>query len=250
MSVKGQIPILPSMDKNRLSKIMAQAGIASRRACEEIIFSGRVLVNGKTCFLPQTQVSLETDTIYVDDRLIEAQEKKVYYILNKPVGYICSNVRLGTKKIILDLFEQVNYRIFSIGRLDRDTSGLLLLTNDGHFAQRVIHPSSNITKEYLVKTEQEVTYDNILGISNGTYVEGRWVKPHKVTKVRKGTLKVEVKEGRKHEVRVLVEKTGLVIRELKRIRIGGLTLGSLPVGTWRELSSSEKELIFSSVALQ
>lgn len=238
------------MEKNRLSKIMAEAGVASRRACEEIIFSGRVIVNGKICTVPQTQVSLETDEIYVDDQLIEKEEKKVYYILNKPPGYICSNVRMGNKKIILDLFEQINHRIFSIGRLDRDTSGLLLLTNDGHFAHRVIHPSSNITKEYLVKTLQEVTYENIIAISNGTYVEGKWVKPHKVTKVRKGTLKVEVKEGRKHEVRVLVEKTGLTIKELKRIRIGGLTLGALPLGTWRELSSSEKEVIFSSVALK
>ncbi|HSX03979.1 MAG TPA: pseudouridine synthase [Rhabdochlamydiaceae bacterium] len=233
------------MEKNRLSKILAQAGVASRRACEEIIFSGRVTVNGKTCMVPQTPVSLKVDDIRVDQQKISKEEKKVYYILNKPVGYICSSSRLGTKKIVLDLFEPLEHRLFTIGRLDRDTSGLLLVTNDGHFAQKVIHPSSNISKEYLVKVQQEVDMEHILSISKGAFVEDKWVKPLKVSKVRRGTLKIIIKEGRKREVRVLVEKTGLEIIELKRIRIGGLTLGNLPEGAFRPMTENDKSAIFS-----
>lgn len=234
------------MEKNRLSKILAQAGVASRRACEEIIFSGRVSVNGKTCLVPQTPVSLQTDDIRVDHQKIDHAEKKVYYILNKPVGYICSSSRLGTKKIVLDLFEHLESRLFTIGRLDRDTSGLLLVTNDGHFAQKVIHPSSNITKEYLIKVKQEVSLDHILAISKGGFVEEKWVKPVKVSKMRRGTLKVIIKEGRKREVRILVEKAGLEILELKRIRIGGLTLGNLREGAYRSMTEGDKAAIFGS----
>lgn len=228
------------METNRLSKVLAQAGLASRRACEDIIFSGRVTVNGEICLVPQTPVSLKLDDVRVDERKIQHEEKKVYYILNKPIGYICSNAKLGNKKIVLDLFQNVDYRLFTIGRLDRDTSGLLLVTNDGHFAQKVIHPSSNISKEYLVKTLQEVDYEHLSALSKGTFVEGKWVKPVKVTKVRRGTIKIEIKEGRKREIRILVEKIGLEIQELKRIRIGGLMLGTLAVGDWREMTENEK----------
>jgi 23S rRNA pseudouridine2605 synthase len=234
------------MEKNRLSKILAQAGVASRRACEEMIFAGRVMVNGVLCLVPQTPVSLQEDEIRVDGQKISREEKKVYYILNKPTDYICSNSRLGNKKIVLDLFEPLEHRLFTIGRLDRDTSGLLLVTNDGHFAHRVIHPSSNISKEYLVKLEQEVDLDHIQAISKGAFVEEKWVKPVHVSKVRRGTLKVIIKEGRKREVRLLVERAGLLIVELKRIRIGGLLLGRLPVGTFRPMTERDKEALFSN----
>ncbi|HSX12450.1 MAG TPA: pseudouridine synthase [Rhabdochlamydiaceae bacterium] len=234
------------MEKNRLSKILAQAGVASRRSCEEIIFSGRVKVNGKTCLVPQTPVSLKIDDIRVDEQKIQQEEKKVYYILNKPVGYICSSSRTGMKKIVLDLFEPLQHRLFTIGRLDRDTSGLLLVTNDGHFAHKVIHPSSNISKEYLVKVQQEVGLDHLESISKGAFVEEKWVKPLKVSKLRRGTLKIIIKEGRKREVRLLVEKAGLEILELKRIRIGGLTLGNLAEGAFRPMTENDKEAIFSA----
>lgn len=233
------------MEKKRLSKALAAAGIASRRACEELIFSGKVLVNGKVCLIPQTPVCLKTDEVRYDGRRIFDEEKKVYYILNKPNGYICSNKRVGTKKIVLDLFLPTTERLFTIGRLDRDTSGLLLVTNDGHFAHRVIHPSSNIGKEYLVKVAQEVMPEHLIAISRGANVEGKWVKPIKVVKVRKSTIKVVVKEGKKREVRIFVERAGLSIRELTRIRIGGLVLGTLPEGAWRELTEKEKTLIFN-----
>ncbi len=230
--------------KKRLSKALAAAGIASRRAAEEIIFQGRVKVNGAVVKVPQTLVDWENDAIYVDDQPIQGEEKKFYYILNKPHGFICSNKPVGTKKLVIDLFAHLNTRLFTIGRLDRDTTGLLLVTNDGHFANRVIHPSANIHKEYLVKTSFEITDLHLKAISKGSYIEEAWIKPVRVEKVRKGTLKVTVKEGKKREVRLLVQNAGLDILELSRIRIGGLRLGPIPEGTFREMTEAEKKVIF------
>lgn len=230
---------------NRLSKILAAAGVASRRACEELIFSGQVEVNGKVVFLPQTFVSFDKDAIKVNGSLINGEEKKVYYILNKPHGYICSNKRIGSKKLVIDLFQTMHQRLFTVGRLDRDTTGLLIVTNDGHFAQKVIHPSANLVKEYLVKTTQEISHEHLETISEGTLIEGSWIRPFKVIKVRKGTLKVCVKEGKKREVRLLVEKAGLTIVSLSRIRIGELSLGTIPEGGWREMTEQEKSLFLS-----
>ena len=230
--------------KKRLSKALAAAGIASRRQSEELIFAGKVTVNGEVVKLPQTLVSWEDDTICIDNRELFKEEKKLYFLLNKPKGYICSNARIGTKKIISDLFRDTPERLFTVGRLDRDTTGLLIVTNDGNFANKVIHPSANITKEYLVKTNFEVFHEHLVQISKGIEIDGDWVQPVKVTKVRKGTLKVVVREGKKREVRLLVEQTGLKVLELTRIRIGGLLLGDLPEGAYKDLTESEKESIF------
>lgn len=229
----------------RLSKVLASAGIASRRACEELIFSGKVTVNGDIALKPQTLVSLEKDKISVDGVPIKKTQEKIYYILNKPKGYTCSSKRIGTKKIVLDLFRDSPYRLFTVGRLDRDTTGLLIITNDGHFAQNVIHPSKGFPKEYLVKARQEVTHDHLSAIAKGSFVEGTWVKPIRVSKVRRGTLKISVREGKKREVRVLVQKAGLEIESLHRIRIGDLTLGDLPIGAYRPLTEKEKALLLS-----
>ena len=227
----------------RLSKYLAASGIASRRASEELIFQGKVKVNGAIALLPQTEVS-EKDKISVDGVAVLGKEEKKYYMLNKPKGYICTAANAPGKRV-LDLFAEEGLRLFTVGRLDKDTEGLLIVTNDGHFANRVIHPSSNIRKEYLVKTASEITLEHLTDISKGTIVEGTFVKPIRVTKVRKGTLKVVIGEGKKREVRCLMDAAGLKVIELVRIRIGGLTLGALPVGQFRNLSENEKEAIFS-----
>lgn len=233
------------MGKQRLSKVLAAAGIASRRACEELIFDGRVKVNGEVVKVPQTSVDSIGDTIQVDGKNVSQAENKVYYILNKPTGYICTARRSGQSKLVLDLFEGEGHRLFTVGRLDKDTEGLLIVTNDGHFANKVIHPSANIHKEYLVKTDQELSHDHLVAIGHGTLVEGAFVKPIRVQKVRRGTLKIVIGEGKKREVRMLLDAAGLRVSELTRIRLGGLHLGPLPVGSWRALSDKEKNLIFS-----
>lgn len=233
------------MESKRLSKALAAAGIASRRACEEIIFAGRVKINGKVVKVPQTQVNWESDKIHVDEELVTAEQKKVYYMLNKPPGYLCTNARPGKRPIVLDLFNQ-DERLFTVGRLDRDTTGLLLVTNDGHFAQEVIHPSSNIIKEYLVKTLQEIEPHHLESMSEGARVDSKWIKPVSVTKVRKGNYKICVKEGKKHEVRIIAERAGLKIIELTRIRIGRLLLGQLPLGMYRLLSAKDRDCVLTS----
>lgn len=232
------------MTKNRLSKILAGAGVASRRACEELIFAGRVTVNGNKVLLPQTLVDFGQDKITVDGQSISGEESKVCYLLNKPQGYICTNKRLNASKIVLDLFPGIDKRLFTVGRLDQDTSGLLIVTNDGHFANKVIHPSANIHKEYLAKTNKEITNEHLMAISSGTLVEGTFVKPIRVIKVRRGTLKVVIAEGKKREVRHLLAAAGLDTIELMRIRIGGLILGDLGSGQWRSMTARDKELIF------
>lgn len=229
--------------KQRLSKWLAASGVASRRACEDLIFAGRVKVNKEVVHLPQTPVD-SNDVILVDNKPITQIEKKVYYLLNKPKGYICSAKGNPKTKLVLDLFEDVEQRLFTVGRLDKDTCGLLIVTNDGLFANQVIHPSANIHKEYLAKTDSEISPEHLIAISNGTLVEGIYVKPIRVKKVRKGTVKITIAEGKKREVRNLLEAAGLQVRELTRIRIGGLQLGSLPIGTWRAMTENEKASIF------
>lgn len=231
------------MSKNRLSKLLVSAGVASRRACEELIFSGRVKVNGAIVKVPQTMVDWN-DEFCVDDNPVTKPQEKVYYVLNKPEGYICTARRHNQSKLVLDLLEGVKARVFTVGRLDKDTKGLLIITNDGHFANKVIHPSSNITKEYLAKTNTEISAEHLKAISSGTLVEGVFVKPCSVSKVRKGTVKIAVKEGKKREVRLLLQNAGLEVKELTRIRIGGLHLGPLPEGSWRVLTDQERKTIF------
>jgi 23S rRNA pseudouridine2605 synthase len=227
----------------RLSKALAAAGVASRRACEELIFDGKVTVNGEVVLLPQTLVSWEKDDISIDGKPLKREQEKVYYILNKPKGYICSSARLGSKKLVVDLFSHLPYRLFTVGRLDRDTTGLLIVTNDGHFAQNIIHPSKGQTKEYLIKTAQEITHEHLVSISKGGLIENTWVKPSNVKKVRRGTLTITVHEGKKREVRLLVQKAGLDITSLHRIRIGALVLGNLEPGEFRPLTDKEKQLL-------
>lgn len=234
------------MEKKRLSKALAAAGIASRRACEELIFEGRVQVNGETIKLPQHHIDWEVDQIKVDGESVQKEQKKVYYMLNKPTGYICTSTRPGKKKIVLDLFPYANERLFTVGRLDKETSGLLIVTNDGHFANKIIHPSSNIIKEYVVKTLQEITPEHLETLSQGARVDEKWVRPVSVRKMRKGTFKICVKEGKKHEVRIIAERAGLKVVELSRVRIGSLLLGTLPVGEYRTLTEQDKALLTSS----
>ena len=232
------------MGENRLSKVLAAAGVASRRAAERLIFNGKVKVNGEVALLPQTLVDCKKDQIEVEGMCLQKEQPKAYFLLHKPFGYICSNKALDRKKLVVDLFEETGLRLFTVGRLDRDTTGLLIVTNDGHFANKVIHPSSNIAKEYLVKTDQEISHDHLVKISKGGMIEETFIKPLKVQKVRRNTAKIAVKEGKKREVRRFFEKAGLKVIELKRIRIGGLMLGQIPEGSYRELTDIEKKTNF------
>lgn len=231
------------MTTQRLSKILASAGVASRRASEDLITQGLVTVNDQIVVVPQTMVDPAKDKIVYNGKRVKL-EPKVYFALNKPVGYICSNA--PSKKRAIDLIGPCPYRLYTVGRLDRDTAGLIIVTNDGHFANSVMHPSKRIPKEYLVKVDKEVQHEHLVTMSQGMWVEGAFVKPVSVIKVRRGTIKMVICDGRKREVRRLVEKAGMETRELTRIRIGGLVLGTLPEGHFRELSERERDLLLEA----
>lgn len=229
----------------RLSKILAQRGISSRRGAEKIIESNRVTVNNISINIPQFRVDENKDIIKLDNQLLPQKEKNVYFILNKPRGYLCTNTDLSKKRVV-DLFKDLNIRVFTVGRLDRDTSGLLIVTNDGFFANKVIHPSSNVEKEYVVKVDEDISLEDLINISKGVEIDKKWVTPTFVKKVRKGTVKIGVKEGKKHEVKLLIQKTGRKVKELKRIRIGALVLGQLAEGSYRKMTKKEIDHFLNS----
>jgi len=229
------------MAQVRLNKHLAQCGIASRRAAEKIISEGRVSVNGTTVSDQGVIVDPNKDTIRVDGKPIR-KEKLYYFILNKPKFYLCTASPCRSR--VIDLFHTIDARLFTVGRLDKETTGLIIVTNDGDFANRIIHPSSSIEKEYLVKTNRDLSAANLKRLSIGITVQRSFVKPSKVIKVRRGTLRISVMEGKKHEVRTLIEGIGANVLSLKRIRIGNLTLGTIPEGSFRPMTEREKELIF------
>ena len=233
------------MEKIRLNKILALAGIASRRNSDILIEDGRVTLNGQICTALGTTADPKKDFITVDGKPISKRPAKmVTYVLNKPSGYICSNKRHGDDRLAIDLIKERKARLYTIGRLDKNTEGLILVTSEGEYANMVMHPSSNIERQYIVRTKEEVNYSDIEKMRKGTYIEGKKVVPVSVTKKKKKEISVTVMEGRKHEVRLLVARTGLSISGLKRIRLGNLELGNLPKGAHRILSEREKNMIF------
>ncbi len=232
------------MSKQRLSKVIAASGLASRRAAETLIFDGKATVNGKKVLLPQTMVDPHVDTIEVDGKRISLPSHTVYYALNKPVGYHCTNAPT-VKRRAIDLIDPPSgARLFTVGRLDKDTSGLIIVTNDGHFANRVMHPSGGVKKEYIAKVDQEITHDHLVTLARGCMVQHAFVRPVRVAKVRRATIRIVVQEGRRHEVRQMLEAVGLSVLELKRVKIGNLCLGTTPVGAYRELTQQEIERLF------
>lgn len=222
----------------RLSKYLADSGVASRRKCEEFILSGKVSINGRIIKKPQEKVSPD-DIVLLEGVPVKPEQKKVAYLLHKPKGLIASAKPYPGQKSVLDLFKSEPYRLFTVGRLDKDTTGMLIVTNDGELSQKIIHPSSDIPKEYVAKTNCEITAAHLKKISEGIYIEKILVKPEKVSKVRKGTVKIVVKEGKKREVRRLIENAKLRVLELKRTRIGDLSMGNLPYGMWRPLTEKD-----------
>ncbi|KAK1356422.1 Ribosomal large subunit pseudouridine synthase B [Heracleum sosnowskyi] len=226
----------------RLSKVLAAAGVASRRSSEQLVFEGKVTVNGSVCNAPQTKVDPARDIIYVNgNRLPKKLPSKVYLALNKPKGYICSAGEKENKSVI-SLFDdylkswdkrfagQPKPRLFTVGRLDVATSGLIIVTNDGEFAQQISHPSSSLSKEYIATIDGAVNKRHLVAISEGTVVDGVHCTPDAVEllpqqpDISRVRIRIVVHEGRNHEVRELVKNAGLNIYALKRVRIGAFRL--------------------------
>lgn len=240
------LPKLPKSFKSmeRISKYLATAGVASRRKCEEIVLQGRVSLNGKTVTELGTQVDPFKDSVLLDGNQIGQRPQMVVYALNKPAGFHCTADE-RVKKRAIDLIASHAPRLFTVGRLDKETEGLILVTNDGALAHKIMHPSFEIHKEYIAKVNKEITHEMLVNLSQGVEVDGFKIIPVKVEKVRKGTVRVVIVDGRKHEVRLLLSAYGLDVLHLQRVRIGGLHMGSMPKGAYRQLSGSEIEAIFS-----
>ena len=226
----------------RLQKVMAKAGIASRRKCEELIAAGEVTVNGVTVTEAGCKVNPQMDHIEVRGLKIEL-EKKVYYLLYKPVGYITSVGDPQQRKTVLDLMEGIPERIYPVGRLDYDTSGLLLLTNDGDLAFHMTHPSHEMEKEYEALVRGKVSKEALERLCKGVKLEDGWTAPAKARVLgEKGPntlLQLIIHEGRNRQVRRMCETVGHPVLQLKRTRIAFLTMGHLKQGKFRPLLLDE-----------
>lgn len=230
-------------DDMRLQKFLAHAGVASRRAAEEIISAGRVTVNKKTITELGTKVNPFRDEIRVDGKRITLPKKFVYIMLNKP-RYVLSTTRdgWGDRKTVLDLVD-VPERVFPVGRLDFESEGLILLTNDGELAQKLTHPSYQHEREYEVLLEKDPDREALRRWRAGGFeVDGKPVAPMKVERLRSDApnwLRVTLTEGRKRQIREVAEQLGYPVVTLVRVRFGPLKLGNLKAGAWRHLSPRE-----------
>jgi pseudouridine synthase len=231
------------MAKQRLHKLLAERGLASRRAAEEIISAGRVTVNGRVVAEMGLKVDAATDIITIDGKPLPQQPRLRYILLHKPVGYLCSVKDEHGKKSVLSLLPNTPERLYPVGRLDYDSSGLLLLTNDGALTHTLLHPSREITKTYLAEVAGPVSAAGLDKLRRGLPLPDGPTAPAHVTLLRRAqgasTLEITIYEGKKRQVRRMCEHIGHPVRRLIRLRLGPLSLGRLKAGEWRELSPRE-----------
>jgi 23S rRNA pseudouridine2605 synthase len=223
----------------RLQKYLADCGVASRRKCEEMIAAGRVAVGGAVITEMGARV-LPGDEVTVDGKPVRPAERRAYIAFYKPANVVTTAADPEGRKTVMAFFEGLNLRLFPVGRLDYETEGLLLMTNDGAWANRIAHPSFNLEKEYLAKVNGTVADGEVKALEAGVMLEGRRTWPAKVLDVRRGgritQLRVVIHEGRNRQVRKMLEAVGHEVVYLKRVRIGAIPLGDSKPGEWRELT--------------
>lgn len=232
--------------EERLQKYMASCGVASRRKCEEIILSGRVTVNNQLVTELGSKIDTQIDKVYLDGILIKKEEFKRYIILNKPVGIITSVKDEKNRKTVLDIVD-VNERIYPVGRLDYDSSGLLILTNDGDFYNKIIHPRVEINKVYFAKVSGSFTKEDICKFEKGIDIGGYITAKSRIRVIQKSskesTVEIMIHEGKNRQIRRMCAALNHDVISLKRISIGELKLGNLKSGEYRELNKSEIDYI-------
>lgn len=219
----------------RLHKYLADRGVASRRKCEEYIRQGLVKVNGKIVKEMGIKIDPERDRIETSPEIRLKKQKLVYYAFHKPVGYVCS-VTGPERPKIMELLKDIPERIFPVGRLDKLTSGLLFLTNDGRFAYEMTHPKFEKEKEYVVKVREKISPTHFQKLKERFYIHGRKTEEAKLFLQGPHLLRVILREGRNRQIRRMCQRAGLHIEKLKRIRIGKLLLGDLPAGAYQKLA--------------
>ena len=230
--------------EERLQKYLAECGVASRRKCEEIILAGKVRVNGNLITALGTKVNPQTDTVEVDGKVISS-EKKVYILLNKPVGYVTTMSDEKERPTVMELLEGVKEKVVPVGRLDMFTSGLLLLSNDGDFVYKVTHPKHETTKTYIVKTRGVPRESDLEKLRVGVKIDDYMTSPAEVNLLLKDNTNdiariwIRIHEGRNRQVRKMCEAIGLSVIALKREGVGNLTCEGVERGKWRYLTDDE-----------
>jgi 23S rRNA pseudouridine2605 synthase len=232
--------------EQRLQKIMAEMGVASRRKAEEMIEEGRVTVNGKTAVIGM-KAALFRDHIKVDGKLLINPEKKVYFIFNKPRGVVTSLSDPEGRPTVQHFLKGIRERVFPVGRLDYDSEGMLLITNDGEFAHAVLHPSKKIPKTYLVKIKGVLEEEDILKLKTGIRLDRAVTAPAQIKRLRKtennSWIEMTIYEGKKRQIRRMLERVGHPVIRLMRIRIDGVEMGALKPGTYRKMTLEEMKKI-------
>lgn len=219
----------------RLNKYISETGMCSRREADRLIEQGKVSVNGKIAEMG-TKVT-EKDTVKVNGKVVSKQCKTIYMVLNKPVGITCTT----EKKVKGNIVDYVNHpqRIFPVGRLDKDSEGLIILTNDGDIVNKILRAGNNHDKEYIVTVNKPVTNEFIKGMASGVPILDTITKPCEVERINKNTFKIILTQGLNRQIRRMCEHFGYTVVKLKRTRIMNIHLDSLPTGQWRYLSPSE-----------
>lgn len=220
----------------RVQKILASAGVGSRRACEELIAEGRVRVNNHPIKLGD-KADADKDIITISGKLVRV-EKKVYFLLNKPKRVLSAVFDPLGRKTVVDLVD-CKEKIFPVGRLDRDARGLILLTNDGLLANTIMHPRYNVEKSYMIVVREKLTDDAINSLKKGVFIEKRKVVPSKIMVHNKNCVEIVLHEGRKHIVKRIFFKLGFFVVDLFRVRIANLSVKGINEGAYRELTDAE-----------
>jgi 23S rRNA pseudouridine2605 synthase len=229
----------------RLAKYLATAGVASRRASEEIVSSGRVTVDGQTITDPAHDVS-ETSAVTLDGRRVSTEHERVVYALNKPAGVVSTARDPQGRPTVVTMVPQTE-RLYPVGRLDIDTTGLILLTNQGELAHRLTHPSFEVEKTYRVVVSGPALHERALqALRDGVELEDGRTAPAQVRRVSADTLQITIHEGRKRQVKRMCEAVGHPVKRLERVAFGPLALGDLPRGRWRKLSDGEVEALMAA----
>ena len=231
----------------RINKFLAESGVASRRASDELIKDGVVKINGKIAKLGD-EVEMG-DSVSVNGKLINTVKKYDYYMMNKPKGYVCTVKDDKGRKTVMDLLPNNNKRIFPVGRLDYDSEGLLILTNDGDLTFKLTHPKNEVPKTYLVKTEKPVSDEDVVKLRSGVVIDGVKTKKCNIRLIETtktgAKLHITITEGRNRQVRKMFETIGNCVDFLKRIKIGDLTLSGLDRGQIRSLSQKEIDYLLT-----
>lgn len=226
----------------RINKFLAECGVASRRGCDKLIEEGKVLVNGKSCHVGMA-IDEKRDVVTVDGQKVILKSEHKYYMMNKPKGYVCTVKDDKGRKTVMDLLPPSAGRVYPVGRLDYDSEGMLLFTDDGDFAFRLTHPKNEISKTYLVRIEGSVTEEQLNKLRSGVILDGKRTGKSKIRIVETDKnytkLHVTIGEGRNRQVRRMFECIGKTVAFLKRIRIGEMPLGSLERGKVRSLNPEE-----------